>query len=288
MNLNFSDKVLCVGVKCRALGSSLTDHEATAELLENKGATDGALVKKERLKQATASIRQIQAKARNYVRSETLPGIAELRLTPASRLERIQKQIAIYQGEQDAAVAKLVEEYPTHLEKERERLGDLFDPALYPTYDMLSSLFSIQLIVTDMPKGEYERVVGLNSVAKQAMEDAHQKMLAEIGVAARNEVFRKMTELIQKIADKMGDPDAKRYYDATFDNLKEYLGQVPALNITNDPVLEEMRAAAAKHLDYKMSVVKESEFLKSQAKQAAQRILRTFGNSAGSRKLMSA
>lgn len=283
---NLQSKVLCTGLKTTCLGTNLTDEEVTAEVLQKHSATKGAMrVTKTRLRDAVDPFKKLRAEARRFFNGETLPGISDdLRIIPSTRLQRMQDKIHEFNERDLALLGELRTNYPEEIEKDRAALGDRFDASLYPPVDALGQHFSIQLIVCDLPSGDYERIAGLDDAAKAQMKAEHDAMLVQVGVNARNDVMRKMTGLIQTIAEKMSNPDAKAYHESTFTNLREYLDQVPDLNVTNDPVLEQMRKEAAEQLNFSMKVIKDSDVLKAKAAENAKSILSRFG-AMGARKL---
>ncbi len=287
MNNNLQSKVLCMGLKTSCLGTTLTDEEVTDEVLARHNAQKGSMrVSKTRLRDAIMPFKQLRGKAREYFNRETLPGISDdLRIIPSSRVARVQAKIAEF-NEQDARLlSTLIANYGLEVEKDRAALGDRFDQSLYPPADALGQHFSIQLTVCDLPSGDFNRIQGLTEEARAQMEREHAALLVQVGVNARNDVMRKLTGLIQTVADKLSNPDAKAYHASTFTNLQEYLDQVPELNITNDPVLEQMRVAAREQLNFSMQQVRDSEVLKEQAAANAKNILSTFG-AMGQRKLV--
>ena len=288
--MNIANKVLCVGLKTTCLGTSLTDKEVTNEVLANHNAIKGAMrVTKTRLKDAIDPFRKLRAEARNFFNRETLPGISDdLRLVPSSRLKRVQDKIADFNLRDGQLLSDLRVNYDVHVEKDRAALGDRFDPDLYPPLEVLGSYFSITLTTCDLPSGDFNRVIGLDEEAKERMKKEHEAMLVQVGVNARNDVMKTMTQLIQTLADKLSNPDAKVFHESTIENLKEYLDKVPDLNITNDPVLEELRKVASTKLNYTMGELKKSAILKERAAQDAKAILANFGAMGSGRKIIAA
>jgi hypothetical protein len=285
----FINKVLCVGLRTSCLGTTAQDREATEEVLAKNGAQRGSMrVTKSILTDAIKPARQRRAAARKWFNSVTLPGVSDdLRITTPARLADIQKEITRIRDEDyDWLMNVLIPNYDRYKDDDRIKLNGAFDPSLYPEPQDLHQHFQVILTVTDMPQGDWARVQGLDAAARQQMEDQYQKMVGQIGTQARNEVMRKMAQLISHIAEKLGNPDAKAFHESTFTNLKEYLAIVPDLNITMDPQLEAIRKEAAERLDYSMKMVKDSEFLKEQAASAAKDILKKFGAIGTGRKLV--
>lgn len=287
--MSLTNKVLCVGLRTSCFGTSVQDDAATDEVLAKNNAERGtASVKKIRLKTAIDPIRKLQSAARREFNSHTLPGISEdLRIAPTTRLSFLQDRVKWYQDRLTALVDQLVANYTSYVEEDRRRLNGLFDPALYPSAEQMPTYFSINLTVCDMPRGDYDRIESLSADTIQQMRDEHRAMLDRIGQDARNEVFRKMTQLIQHIADKMGNPEAKKFHESTFDNLKEYLALVPDLNVTGDAVLDNMRKEAAEKLNFSIEAIRQYEYTRERAAASAKEILARYGSLGSGRKLMS-
>lgn len=286
--MKLDNKVLCAGLRCRALGTSAQDNQVTDDNLARYGAERGKLrTTKTILADAIRPFRKLRNEARKYFNSVTLPGISEdLRITTPARLPDLQKKIADYVAKDAALLETLKIEYEDAKDKDRLALGATYDPGLYPAVEDLANYFSITLAICDMPAGDYARIEGLGAVAQAEMALSHQQMLEQVAREARNEVRGQMTKLIQHIADKLSDPNAVKFHESTFDNLKEYLALVPDLNITNDPTLEAMRKEAQAKLNYSMAAIKDSQFLKAQAAEAAKSILASFGKIGSNRKLV--
>ncbi len=287
MSTNIANRVLCTGLKTSCLGTTLTDEDVTNEVLSRHNAQKGAMrVTKTRLKDALEPFKKLRSEARRFFNGETLPGISDdLRIIPSARLEKLRAKITEFRSRDAELLGKLLQNYAAEIEKDRAALGDRFDVSLYPAPEALGQHFDIQLIVTDLPTGDYARIAGLDETARERMRQEHDAMLTQVTVAARNDVMKKMTDLIQNVADKLSNPDAKVYRESTFENLREYLDKVQELNITNDPVIEAMRAEASAKLNLSMKVVRESEVLKEQTAANAKAILSRFG-AMGSRKLV--
>lgn len=296
---SLGSRVLCVGLHCHCLGTSLVDKEETREVTRKKQAAQGAYkVTKTRLKAVVDPFASNHRRCRAAVRDVTLPGLtSDLRLTPVNRLDPIRALVAEYQAEDRRLLEDLTAPFPTPspegyrskyeaaVEADRNFLGSGFDQSLYPPIEMLPQHFSIDLFTCDLPHGDYDRILGLTDEAREQMRREHEALMVQIGAQARNEVMRKLTGLIQKVAEKLSNPDVERFHEATFDNLREYLDQVPELNVTNDPILEQLRLEAREKLNLSMAAVKESAALKERAAEDARAILSRFG-AVGKRKLL--
>lgn len=288
MSTTFTTKVLCVGLRTSCLGTSVTDQEATREITDSRGAKSGKYKATKKLYgESLKGLKKNRSDARRWFNSVTLPGISEdLRITTPARLGDIQAKIVEFQQQDNALVETLKKRWYDIIDADRRDLGEGFDPNNYPAPENLEQFFRINLTVTDMPQGDYQRVQGLTQATIEEMQEQHQKMLVHIGNTARNEVFKQLTQLVGKISDKLTNPDAEKFHDSLFDNLHEYLKLVPDLNITNDPQLEALRKEAAEKLNFTTEQIKRWKVLKEEAASNAKSILKSFGNVGGGRKLV--
>lgn len=273
-------KIVNASLTCRALGATVKDDAASKEVCERKNARSGAMrVQKVRLKAATEPVRTLFRKAREVFNYNTLPGFTDdLRILPTARVDALRERIEGYRQSLNIEVANIVDNYDRLIDEEKNLLGDGYDPNLYPAKEAIAGYFRIDLGIFEVSRGEFSHIEQLSLDTIAQLREEQERRLAEIGRQARNEVHAEMVRLIQHIADKLSDPEAKAFHESTFENLREYLALVPALNITNDFQLESMRSAAASKLDLCMEHVKRSQYLKDRAAREAREILNQFGN----------
>ena len=101
---------------------------------------------------------------------------------------------------------------------------------------------------------------------------------------ALNDVWRRMLEPIQKLAERMTEPEPK-FHDSIVENIREMVRLVPDLNITDDPAL----ANAARTIEDTLNTVnperlRASQFARVEAAEKAIGLLAQFGQ-LGQRKL---
>lgn len=287
-NNTLAQRVLCLGIRTSCLGTSMLDNEETEKVLSDNNAKKGSLrVQRTRLKNAIAPFRQLRGELNRWYRSISLPGISDdLRLIPSSRLEAIREKFQTFVDRDAELLRKLRDNYEKEIEADKVLLGERFDASLYPAKEDLAQAFSLSLQVMDLPSGDFERLSNLTAADRARLKAEHDAMVTQMGVAARTEVVSKLTALISKVAEKLTDPDAEVYRESTLTNLKEYLAEVPSLNVTNDPTITAMATAAQERLNFTMAELKKSQFMKEQAAAAAKDILANFGALGSTRKMV--
>ena len=285
---SIESKVLCVGLKTSCLGTNILDDEVTDEVTERHNAAEGALrVTKTRLKDAIAPFKKLRGEARRFFNANTLPGISDdLRIVPSARIETLRQRIEEFNQADAQLLSTLIDNYDDEVAKDRAALGDRFDARAYPSAEALGQFFSITLNVCDLPAGDYDRIAGLDTEARERMRKEHEAMLTNVAVNARNAVLRDATQLIRALADKMSDPDARVFRESTVENLKGYLDKMQDLNITGDPVLDALRREATEKLNYTIDELRRSRALRAKAATEAQEILRRFAAPGEGRSLL--
>lgn len=139
----------------------------------------------------------------------------------------------------DNAVENFInEKYLAAREQAEFRMGDMFNPNDYPMPEQLRRKFAVNLDIHGVPTGKDFRVdmdqVTLDLIKKQ-IEAKNQD---RVTVAIRD-VWTRLAEILGHFASKMSDDSIFR--DSTVKNLEELVDMLPALNITGDPQLEQIR-----------------------------------------------
>jgi|LauGreDrversion4_1035100.scaffolds.fasta_scaffold14851_7 hypothetical protein len=272
-------KVLCVNLKKSCLGTSFVDPALTNTLETETGAQEGSVKgSKNILLGALKPMRSLLSSAGKFVRDNSLPGISnDLRIVTPAGLTKITTYLKTAETEMAEEVADLQASWDALIEADRVRLDKAFDANLYPPKENLAAYFGLRLTVCDLPQGDYFRVEGLTEDAVAKLKADHAAMIDNVKAAAKNDLHKQLLTAVTRIAEGLDKEDISKLHNTTFTNLQELLAKVPDLNITNDPMLEELRKQAEASLNYQMDQVKKSAILKEQAQEAAKAILATYG-----------
>jgi hypothetical protein len=309
--MSLSNKVLCINLRTSCLGTSFVDSTLTAHLEHVTGA-DKKKVKGSK-KILGDALKEIQSELRGvktFAKENSLPGISDdLRIITPKLLDKVRAEVLATEERIQALVAKFSEVvsftpatvtdqvdergqrivtlhepmtmtlWQSLQEQDKIDLKGAFDPHDYPPLENLPQFFSVRLTTCDLPQGDFFRVEGLTDEAVEKLKADHAKMVESISSAARNDVHRKLVEMVNRVAESLAKEDISKLHNTTFTNLLDYLDQVPDLNITNDPHLDAMVREVREKLNFTMAQVKASAVLKEQAAAAAKDILNRFGKS---------
>lgn len=129
--------------------------------------------------------------------------------------------------------------YPEELERAQFRMGKLWNPDDYPMADQLARKFYARLDLDAVTEAKdfrvklaNEHVEAIQQQIERAMEERIQRAMAD--------VWGRVVQALTHYANKMSNED-EIFKDSTVNNLMEIAALIPALNLTNDAVLESVR-----------------------------------------------
>ena len=148
----------------------------------------------------------------------------------------------------DAEVRQLPESRSDIIAEARGRLGKMFDVDDYPSEDDIASKFSFDVEIKPMPDAGDFRVELSEENVKSITKDIERRTNQRLE-AAMNDVFGRITEVTQKMSERLREyqpaGDGKKagniIRDSLVYNINELAELLPALNVTNDPRIEQLR-----------------------------------------------
>lgn len=208
------------------------DKEATARVTREADAADDAarvnkhLVPKDALKPIVSAISSI----RLHYYDKTLPWRDNGdRLLPRKLYQEfIVEHSKLVEGFDKEVANFLRFTYPQAVDRAAFRMGHLFKPDDYPHPEEIRRKFYVELDIDSVSQAHDFRL--------QQDGDAMQK---RVGKAMRG-VWERLAETLNHFATKMGDEDAV-FRDTTVTNLRNLVAMLPALNVLNDPDLDQIR-----------------------------------------------
>lgn len=228
------------------------DKGTTAEVQQAKGAkAKGAARVNKHLLAGTTELDDIIAhvqKARNYVTSNTLPWADRgTRLLPTARFLEFDEQMKKYEDEFVQKVNEFISIYPSLITAQAMALGQMFNRAEFPDVKEIARKFDFRVTYMPLPTaGDFRVDVGIaaQEELKSKLNQVYEKRIS----SAIDEVRERLTASITTLAEQLtvsyadGKPKGNRMYESTLETAQNLCAIVPALNITNDPKIEEVRA----------------------------------------------
>lgn len=141
------------------------DKRASKDVTINNNADTGiANVNKKLLGncQELTAVQKFVANVRNIHYSMTMPwSDTGLRLLPTAQYFKYHQQMTAIQNEYDRLVNEFIRTYDWAISQAQARLGDLFNPADYPSTDSIRSKFSFRLSYIPLPDaGDFRIDIG--------------------------------------------------------------------------------------------------------------------------------
>lgn len=158
-------------------------------------------------------------------------------------------------------------------------LGDLFDRSEYPLPDEIMGRFSFAYSFEPVPSSNDFRV-DLQNDAIEMLKSHYQKTAQERLQAAMGDVWERVIGEVTRLRDKLVLPEdgrRPRIFASTFEGFKDLVGSLEALNITNDPRLEDVRVQLKNVLEpIDIDSIRESDEVRESVKENMQRVLDKF------------
>lgn len=269
-----------VRFSCGVWTARKLDKPATRQAKDHAGAKDKAGVKVYKTVLAAEALEKIQ-KIANAARLEHQrrtvpwayngPGAITAEGYPAYKTAMLG-----YEQQFNTAVNAFYNIYEKARQEAPQYLGAMYDPADYPTIDMLRSKFHFGFHAEPMPQAQDFRVTGLpQDIVEEIQMDIannHAAAVDNANVTAWQRVIEKVEMLKQRLTE-YNSGDVTKFYDSWTDNVKELADMIPSINIANDPELKRMGQKLRMLTVYSNEKLKNSAGLRSEIVQQATNIL---------------
>ena len=175
----------------------------------------------------------------------------------------------------DELKAKFLLDYPAAAGRAQTRLGDLFDPSLFPSVDALRRKVKIRV--------EYEFIAGSNiilDVEKQAareMSKQYNDVLSSRMSGISNYIFDKLraplTNMVEKLDYKEGEKPTG-FQNTLVQNVLQVVDLMGTCNFNNDPQIDRVKRELRNALTgVTPDALRSSETLRTSTKQEVQQII---------------
>ncbi|BCO09301.1 hypothetical protein GF1_16770 [Desulfolithobacter dissulfuricans] len=191
-------------------------------------------------KKALAMITTCANAARKFHYEQTLPWHDNgARILPAENYLHYSQNMQDLKLKFEKAVAEFLQRYDEYREEAKLLLGNMFRYADYPTWEKLEEKFKFSVSVSPLPSGQDFRVGIADEEIRRIQQDLEAR-LVDAQVEAMKDLWQRLYKAVSHMADKLTDLDG-RFKNSLVGNLCDLVDLLPRLNLTNDPVLEQMR-----------------------------------------------
>lgn len=260
------------------------DKNTQREVVANKGAgkKSAASVYKSLFAgdEDLEAINTFQAKARKRISDMTVPwSDGGERLVSTKNYFEVARELSSLRAEFDRLVQTFVDGYATKVSNAAFALGDLFDRGEYPQPYEIHQKFAFNYEFEPVPTSNDFRV-DLQNEAIDTLRTQYQQAAQQRLDAAMQDVWSRVFAEVTRLRDKMIVPEAgkrPRIFESTFDGFKQLIDSLDALNITNDPRLEDARVQLKNALEpVDIESIRESDDVRSSVHNKMQSVLDKF------------
>lgn len=224
------------------------DKELTQQLARDRNVTaaDVKVDKNRVAKKYLDPITQQDGKIRAIHRRLTLPWSDEgMRVLPTRMLEQWDEKVIPELNVRDNRVAEFISNWDEIVDEARHRLKSMFREEDYPSVSKLRRRFSYSISSQPFPT-ENDFRVDLNQAnldrIKRGLEENIRNSLRD----STQELWNRLYAVVNHVATRWSE-DGK-VYDSAIGNINEVVELLPALNLANDPALNELTDEVRKRL----------------------------------------
>lgn len=190
--------------------------------------------------EAVNEFKAVRSRARSIHLEMTMPWIdGGTRILPAQMYMDYAKKVHALHTEYEEKVAEFIKKYPSLKAEAKQRLGTLYSEADYPSAESLRRKFGWEMHVFPIPSRQDWRV-NMGAADAKIIQDKIEAQVIEAMSLATRDLWKRLHEVIKALAEKLHDADSK-FRDSIIGNIRDLVGLLPMMNVTNDPALEEMR-----------------------------------------------
>lgn len=255
------------------------DPEAAKALARIKNADVGAVTARKSLIDSPA-LKDLQRLSREIYQwhiKNTVPwGDLGQRLVANAALIDYKNTMNKFEIQFEALANKVVFEYPACCGRAQNRLGDLFDPALFPSVEELRRKMSLR--VTYEPIADPSNfIVQIGDQAAEEMKRQYNEVLSSRMEGISNYIYEKLreplTNLVKRI-DYEADDAPTGFRNTIVDNVMQIVELMGTCNFNDDPKIDRLKRELRNALKgVTPDALREDSGLRRHTKQEVQKII---------------
>ena len=240
-----ADKAVLVTLHITNWSETATDVVATQQVAETNQVSPGSgrYIKRLLNKKACEPVRRIGQDARKTHNDLTMPwDDMGTRLLPIKAYQKYKDKITDLMERRQEATNRLLYEYQNHIKQAELELGALFNPGDYPTPEQLRQSISITWEFGEVPDGQHFRADLPEHERRRIQQEIEQRVAARIDNGLED-LFRRVGRAVTAASERMKTNDEgsdKLFRNTLLTNLNGIVENIPLLNVTGNPVLDEM------------------------------------------------
>ena len=282
--MSISTSAVLVELNISVWPASKIDREMTDKVNSDAGAVKGASQTKKNLFAGTSlrkDIEKFASRVRLYHNQHTLPWADKgERMLPTKLFMEYKQTMNNYEQTFEFMCDNFFIEYPHLVAQAPTNLGTMYRAEDYPDLDEVRTKFGFRRAIDPIPEsGDFRLDVSANDLQelKEHYEKQHTDRLVDAMKAPWDRLHTMLTGISEKLTDKDGEDEKKRYFDSLITNPLELCELLGKMNVTNDPKLEEARRQLeSAMLGANIETIKESAVVRGEVKAKVDAILNKF------------
>lgn len=259
------------------------DKDASNKLTAESGAAADAAQVHKNLMAGTSLRKEIAdyaAGCRLWHNARTLPWSDRgPRLLPTSLFMQYKDEANARRDQFTRMTDKFRTEYPKLLETRERSLGDLHNPADYPSVDEVMSKFGFRLVFSPVPEsGDFRLDIPAQEL--DAIRNEYDSNFVTRIEEAMRTPWEQLHKMLSSMSEKLVEPtgeDKRRWHDTFITNAQEMCQMLTHLNVTGDPKLEDARRQLERAIiNLDIDDVKEEVGVRVDLKQQVDNILKGY------------
>lgn len=205
---------------------------------------------------------------------------------PVMMFAKVNEEFAALHAEHAALKKAWGDAYDNAIARMAFVRGSLFNRADYPSRDAMLAKFQLDMIVTEVPQGDYRNAIAAETAEylRADLERQAQGAIASMLDKQKGQLL-KVLQSLSNCCELVTSVDAngtvktkrKKLYDATIERALELCSLFESFNLTGDADLEAARAGLAAALDgVSIEALKESDTLRTIMKEQVDDVLKVF------------
>ena len=278
--MNLTERALLVQLSISQWSARKFDKKVTREVADSHGVTTSAGRYNKALLPMSNSldaIHKLSTKIRTDYYNQTLPwGIDGTQVLPTANYMTFMSEFRRMKNEWQLLVDRFVYDYPRLKEQAKINLGPMFNDEDYPHPSAVRDKFFMDMAVFPMPTSDFRVSISSDELSR-IQQDVEERVTAAQHTAMQ-EVWQRLFNKVQHIADKLADPKAI-FRDSMVENARELCELLPRLNFADDPKLEEMRQEVESKLaKHHPDSLRNDPILRRDTAEEARRIMAQMGS----------
>jgi len=249
------------------------DKEETRKLREKAAGRDVISAHKKLFtKEAFADIMTVIGKARKLPAQYGFPWGLGIFLVPLLNYEKLNSALVTLKVDFEKLAQEKVDKYESMVEEAKTLLGDLFNPADYPSKEIFAKKFGFSFDIYPVPASDHF-VLQAEAELIQKFQESVDEKIKETEESFSKHLLDRIIPVVSKMAEDFKGKD-KNFHKSLIGNIDNIIDLVPALNILNDPKIAEFAEEIKRKLtNVSMDTLKKDKGLRAEKAETASDIV---------------